>query len=127
MLQATQADLESLLRNARKAEYLRAVIRAFHHVDETFLRSGDYVEVQRWLLSIKGIGDWSAELILWRGLGRTPRWHITLDSISGRRTIDAASKVYGHGKTLSTKEFSTLAEQYGEWQGYWLYYLRTAS
>ena len=127
LLQATQADLEFLLRNARKAEYLRAVIRAFHNVDETFLCSGDYDEVHCWLLNIKGIGEWSAELILWRGLGRTPRWHITPDSISGRRTMDAASKVYGHGKTLSTKEFSAFAELYGEWQGYWLYYLRTAS
>jgi DNA-3-methyladenine glycosylase II len=124
---ATQADLESVLRNARKAEYLRAVIHAFHKVDETFLRTGDYNEVQRWLLGIKGIGAWSAELILWRGLGRTPQWHIAPDSISGQRMMDAASKVYGHGRTLSAKEFSTLAERYSEWQGYWLYYLRTAS
>jgi DNA-3-methyladenine glycosylase II len=127
LLQTTQADLEALVRNARKAEYLRAVIRAFSGVDETFLRSGDYDEVHKWLLSIKGVGEWSAELILWRGLGRTPQWRIAPDSISGQRMIDAASKVYGHGRTLSVKEFSALAEQYGEWQGYWLYYLRTAS
>ena len=116
-----------MLQNARKAEYLRAVIRAFHEVDGSFLRSGDYDEVRRWLLDIKGIGEWSAELILWRGLGRTPDWHIVPDSISGRRTIGAASKVYGHGRTLSAKDFSALAERYGEWQGYWLYYVRTAS
>ncbi|HTP08806.1 MAG TPA: hypothetical protein VMP08_11175 [Anaerolineae bacterium] len=64
---------------------------------------------------------------MWRGLGRSLQWDVTPDSISGRRTISAATKVYGHGRTLSAKEFSTLAERYGEWQGYWLYYLRTAS
>ena len=121
------ADLEAVLGNARKAEYVHAVIHAFHEVDESFLRSGDYDEVHRWLLDIKGIGEWSAELILWRGLGRSPQWHIAPDSISGRRTIEAATKVYGHGRTLSEKEFLALSARYGGWQGYWLYYLRTAS
>ena len=124
---ATQADLEALVRNARKAEYLRAVIGAFNEVDETFLRTGDYDEVRRWLLGIKGIGEWSAELVLWRGLGRMRQWHIAVDSIAGQRMIDAASKVYGHGRTLTEQEFLVLAEKYREWPGYWLYYLRTAS
>lgn len=125
--QVAQADLESLVRNARKAEYLRAVIRAFAEVDEAFLRSGDYDDVRQWLLNIKGIGEWSAELVLWRGLGRMRQWHVAVDSIAGQRTIDAASKVYGHGRTLTNQEFLARAEKYGEWQGYWLYYLRTAS
>ena len=54
---ASPRELYALLKNERKAEYLRAGIDAFQTVDEEFLRSGDYDAVRGWLLGIKGIGD----------------------------------------------------------------------
>ncbi len=121
---AQPAELVGLIGNERRAEYLSAVARAFDNVDEKFLREGDYEEVRQWLLNIKGIGEWSADFILLRGLGRMQQLHIQSTSIFEQRMSSAASKVYGYG--LKREEVLKIAERYGEWQGYWAYYLRTA-
>jgi DNA-3-methyladenine glycosylase II len=80
--------------------------------------------VRAWLLGIKGIGAWSADFVLLRGLGRMQQLHIARESLFEKRMSDAVSKVYANGKRLSGKEILNLAERYGEWQGYWAYYLR---
>ncbi len=126
-LTASVDDLRALLKNERKAEYLSAVIRAFQDVDENWLRAGDYDDVRRWLLAIKGIGEWSADFILVRGLGRMNQLHVTRDSIFEERLGKAVARVYAPGRTVSGKDLLHLAEQYGEWQGYWALYLRTAA
>lgn len=124
---ASERELSKLLKNARKAEYLNAVIHAFQHVDEGFLRTGDYDQVRAWLLNIKGIGEWSADFILLRSLGRMQQLHIASKSIFEQRMIDAAYKVYGNGRPMTAKAVLAIAERYGQWQGYWAYYLRTAA
>ena len=55
---------------ARKLPYLRAAIEAFSDVDESWLRTAPLADVEEWLRDISGIGEWSAQLILFRGLGR---------------------------------------------------------
>ena len=112
-------ELLSVVRNARKAEYLVAVIKAFNTVDEQFLRHGDYTEVESWLRSIRGFGEWSTSFVMLRGLGR-------MDSIpsSEKKFMSAASRLYGHGSDLSHTEIVNLAERYGDTQGYWAHYLR---
>lgn len=124
---AEVSDLSELTKNERKAEYLYAVVRAFAGVDEVFLRSGDYEEVRQWLLGIKGIGEWSAHFVMLRGLGRMERLHITRGSIYEKRLSEAVSRVYAPGKTLGAEAIQGLAHKYGEWQGYWAYYLRSAA
>jgi DNA-3-methyladenine glycosylase II len=117
-------QLNQIIKNERKVEYLLAVTQAFFQVDEQFLRSGPYQEVEEWLLKIKGIGDWSAHFILIRGLGRMEKISITPDSIHEKILVEAVSRVYSPGKSVNDEKILQLADHYGNWQGYWSYYLR---
>lgn len=121
-IQIAVADYDEILkviRNDRRAEYLIATARAFSEVDDEFLKSATDEEVGAWLRNIKGIGEWSATFIMIRGLGRMEYIPVT-----EMRMLEVASKVYGHGKDLSSEELKRLAERYGSWQGYWAHYLR---
>jgi DNA-3-methyladenine glycosylase II len=122
LAEAREDELLGVVHNARKAEYLVAVSRAFSQVDERFLREGDYEEVRSWLLSIKGFGEWSVSFVMVRGLGRTE--HAPL---SEKLLLEAASRVYGHGDTLSRADVAKIAERYGAYKGYWAHYLRVGS
>src|SRR5713101_8721979 len=119
---ADESELMSLVPNGRRAEYLSAIARSFSEVDEEFLKAHPDEEVEVWLRSIKGIGEWSADFIMVRGLGRMERVPLT-----EKRLVEAASKVYGLGEELSRDALQCLADKYGQWQGYWAHYLRVAS
>jgi DNA-3-methyladenine glycosylase II len=115
-------EILKLIGNDRRAEYLIATARAFSEVDEEFLTSSPDEEIEAWLRNIKGIGEWSATFIMIRGLGRMEYVPLT-----ETRLLEAASKVYGHGKELSREELKDMAERYGKWQGYWAHYLRVGT
>jgi DNA-3-methyladenine glycosylase II len=113
-------ELAELLHNERKAAYLHAVAEAFASVDEDWLRVGDYERVREWLLAIDGIGAWSANFVLIRGLGR-------MDAIATpeKELLTAARSVYG--PDVTPEALSRLARDvYGASAGYWSYYLRNA-
>ncbi|HEY3142971.1 MAG TPA: hypothetical protein VGJ86_17660 [Acidimicrobiales bacterium] len=112
-------DLGSLVGNQRKVGYLHGAFEALADVDEEFLRHGSYDEVRDFLLSIPGIGPWSASFVLIRGLGRSE------DIPFEKEAASAASRIYG--RELDEDEFRQLAARYGSWQGYWGHYLRVAS
>jgi DNA-3-methyladenine glycosylase II len=114
--------LREVVSNERRAEYLAAAARAFSSVDESWLRAAPYTEVEAWLRGIKGIGVWSAEFILLRGLGRLDRVPIT-----DERLIAAVSHRYGNGQALPPSEVERIAAGYGPWQGYWAHYLRATA
>ncbi len=122
MAHISENELISVVRNTRKAEYLMAVIKAFHDVDEDFLRIGDYDRVEAWLRGIRGFGVWSASFVMVRGLGRVE--HFTVNE---KAMIAAASRLYGHGKDLTQAEVEAIAEKYGSYRGYWGHYLRVGS
>ena len=110
-------DLLAILPTLRKAPHLHAVARAFDDVDEHWLRTAPYEEVNAWLRRIPGIGEWSAAFILIRGLGRMER------PTAEDAVVRAASKVYGpHAGTPDG--LRALAARYGPYQGYWAHYLR---
>ena len=71
---------------------------------------------------IEGIGTWSAQFILLRGLGRTE--HIPLTE---KKLLEAASRTYGRGQEITPEDLQRIADKYGLWQGYWAHYLRVAS
>ena len=119
---ANYDEILKLIGNDRRTEYLIATARAFSEVDEEFLKSAPDQEVETWLRNIKGIGEWSATFIMIRGLGRMEYLPLT-----ETRLLEAASKVYGHGKELRREELKHLAERYGQWQGYWAHYLRVGT
>ena len=115
-------EIVKLIRNDKRAEYLIATARAFSEADEEFLKTAPDEAVEAWLRNIKGIGEWSATFIMIRGLGRMEYVPLT-----ETRLLEAASKVYGHGKELGREELKRLAESYGPWQGYWAHYLRVGT
>jgi len=119
---ADESELLKVIRNDRRTEYLLAIARAFSEVDEEFLKTAPDKEVEAWLRSIKGIGEWSAKFTMVRVLG-----HIESVLLTETRLFEAASKVYGHGEVLNRDDLKRLAETYGSWQGYWAHYIRVAS
>jgi DNA-3-methyladenine glycosylase II len=116
-----EADLEAVIRNQRKTQFLIGIAQAFVEKDEKFLRTAKYDEVEKWLSQIQGIGEWSSKLILLRGLGRMEKIAVE------KRLLKAASKIYGRGRTMTQSVLDQMAEKYGPWKGYWAYYLRTAA
>ena len=115
---ASKEELKAVIKHERREEFLGNVITAFNDVDERFLRTADYDRVEKWLKNIKGIGEWSARLILLRGLGRMEKL------APEKRLVAAAARVYG--KPVTEQRLHVIAERYGRWRGYWAYYLRTA-
>jgi DNA-3-methyladenine glycosylase II len=112
-------ELTRLLRNSRRAEYIRGAALAFSEVDERFLREGPYDEVFEWLCGIPGVGAWSAALIMIRSLGRMERV-----PYGDKSLMRIAGHVYGDGQPLPAEEVQRLADHYGDLQGYWGHYLR---
>lgn len=112
-------ELAALMKSERKAEYISEIAEAFSQVDEHFLRTGYYSEVESWLRKIKGIGAWSAAFILLRGLGR-----MESTPLSEKKLLEIISKLYGQAQTMTPAAVQGIAENYGQWQGYWAHYLR---
>jgi DNA-3-methyladenine glycosylase II len=121
LARASEDELMPIVRNKRRVEFLMGVARAFSEIDEHFLRTAKYDDVENWLTKVDGIGEWSSKLIMVRGLGRMEKLAVE------KRLLKAASSVYGHGKPLAQPRFDQLAEKYGPWKGYWAYYLRASS
>lgn len=115
----TESELLLVLKNARKAEYIQGVVRAFHQFDEQWARTASYEEVVDWLYNIRGFGAWSVSFVILRGLGR-------YDEIpfNEKGTMEAASRLYGNGIDLTRREVAHLGAPYGDAQGYWAHYLR---
>ncbi len=115
-------ELAAVIRNERKAEQVSSMAKGFSMVDEAFLRNGPYEEVEAWLRSLKGIGDWSANFIMLRGLGRMERI-----PISEKRLYEAVSRTYMQGKPVTAEDIQRIADRYGPYQGYWAHYVRVGS
>ncbi len=113
-------ELFDVVPNKRKVEYLSEVVKAFSAVDEQWLRKGCYDEVLEWLKGIKGIGDWSANFVMIRGLGRMEK----ISLVGPDLALDAGRVYNGKDQPMTDAEVCNLAEKYGDWKGYWAYYLR---
>lgn len=122
MLHDPQARVLDATNNTRKTDRLLHLIRAFATADETFLRQGPYGDVARWLGNIKGLGAWSVDFIMLRGLGRTE--HVPW---SDTAMLGAISYAYTQGFEISMGAARELAERYGTYQGYWAHYLKTVA
>ena len=72
------------------------------------------------MTDIKGIGDWSANFIMIRGLGRMEQ----LSNIEPQLASDVARIYAGKAVPMTNEEVCQIAEKYGKWKGYWAYYLR---
>ena len=77
-------------------------------------------EIKKKLMNFKGIGRWTAEYILVRGLGRNV---IPADDLALRKAI---SEFYFNGKKLSEQEIRKFAQRWGNHLGITSFYLLCA-
>jgi DNA-3-methyladenine glycosylase II len=116
---ATPKQLLDATKNQRAAVRLTSLLGSFDELDETFLRDAPYEKATARLQKVKGIGDWSSQFILFRGLGRVE----ALQPINIRPLMKTMEEVYGpKGKTLDE-----INSTYGRWSGYWSLYLRAST
>ncbi|WP_158230880.1 DNA-3-methyladenine glycosylase 2 family protein [Frankia sp. CcI49] len=108
--------LTGILGNSRKAGYVSGSVRRLLEIEETFLRTGDVDEVERFLLSLPGIGPWSATFVMIRGLGRMERLPTDTELLKAGRRV--------YGAEVSASDLVSLAAPYGAQAGYWAHYLR---
>ena len=108
------AEILAVTRNRRSAERISSLLSTFEDLGENFLLTAPYFKAEERLKRIKGIGDWSAQFILFRAFGRIEE--IQLNMGPAARMIE---DVYG-------PEFDPdeINRTYGEWCGYWSIYLR---
>jgi len=112
---ATPKQLLDATKSQRAMQRLTSLLSSFDELDESFLRSAPYEKATARLQRVNGIGDWSSQFILFRGLGRIE----TLQPINLRPLAKRIEEVYGsNGKTLDE-----INSTYGKWSGYWSLYL----
>jgi len=108
----------------RKGEYIRGVsqqILSGMLDPEHFRTYSDTEMIISELTNIRGIGQWTAELTILRGLHRPDVF--PADDIGVRRFI---SRYYLVDKKISSAEARSFAERWGTWKGYAAYYLEIA-
>lgn len=111
----------------RKAEYIRDLSLNIINQDK---QDADFTSIQNRgstdemiaeLTKIRGVGLWTAELALLRGLGRLDV--IPADDIGLQRTI---SHFYREDEKISSEEVREIASSWGKWMGLAGYYLIVA-
>ncbi|MGI5247059.1 hypothetical protein [Dactylosporangium sp. CA-139066] len=102
---------------ASKAAPLADVLAGVAALDEELLRHGPYEEARAALLSVRGVGDYTAHALLLRALGRPDAVPLEMEQF-----VNIAVSVYGDPPPAP----SELRERYGPWVGWWAYSCRTA-
>ncbi|NWF54596.1 MAG: DNA-3-methyladenine glycosylase 2 family protein [Syntrophaceae bacterium] len=120
----TVRDLRKLSLSTRKAEYLIDLARkvAQEVFDLEGLRERSNEEVISALTSLRGFGQWSAEYLLARGLGRT---EVVAGGDLGIQTL--VGKYLGPGRRLTEKELRKMLEEWGPHKRWVVFYLFCAS
>jgi DNA-3-methyladenine glycosylase II len=108
----------------RKGEYIRDISAAVStgEIDlEELRQESDTREIIRYLSSLRGIGRWTAELTVIRGMHRLDAF--PADDVGFQRII---SRFYCGGRKISADETRRIAGQWKEWQGLAGFYLEMA-
>lgn len=109
---------------ARKGEYIREVSRMIVAGDldvEGFRKYRESERVIEELVNLRGVGRWTAELTVLRGLHRPDTF--PADDAGVRRFV---SRSYFEGRRISAAEARSFAERWGAWKGFAAYYLEIA-
>ena len=106
-------DILDATRNRRTTERLSSLMSSFGDIDRDFLLNAPYDKADERLKRIKGIGDWSAQFVLFRGLGRVERLRYNMGPV-----IRMMTDIYG-----AESKLEDINETYGRWSGYWSLYL----
>ena len=119
----SKASLSSLVQcglSHRKAEYVRDLSRmvADKQIDLEELRQMPDDEVYSTLTQIRGIGPWTAEYVLVRGLGRPDR--VPAEDLGIR---DVVGKYLGNGERVEAPRVQELLKPFAPFRGLTAYYL----
>jgi len=105
----------------RKTEYIKSISKDIKEgkLDlEKYRQYYDGQKIMNELCKIRGIGRWTAEFVMIRGLNRQES--LPADDIGIRRVI---SHYYCDDKRISSNEARKIAEKWGKWKGLAAYYL----
>jgi DNA-3-methyladenine glycosylase II len=108
----------------RKGEYIRDISRQIVEGEldvEAFRGYPDTESVISEMVKLRGIGRWTAELTILRGLHRPDAF--PADDIAVRRFI---SRFYHGGMKVSSADARMFAERWGGYKGFAAYYLEVA-
>jgi len=122
---ASTEDLRQCGLSFRKGEYIKNVSTLITEgkLDLEKLRNYESSEqIIRELDEIRGIGVWTAEFTMLRGMQRLEA--LPADDLGLRRDI---SRYYRDGKVIPSAEARRIAEGWGRWKGLAAYYLVVAS
>ena len=117
-------DIQGCGLSQRKAEYIFGVARMIVEGEldlEEMKNCQDIPSVIGVLDGIKGVGIWTAELTVFRGMQRLEV--LPADDIGIRRAV---SKYYCGGKLIKGAETREIAKLWGKWQGLAAFYLLAA-
>lgn len=120
----TAEDFRSCGLSARKGEYIRDVagMVAGGTFDlESLKEVHDSNRIIEELCELRGVGRWTAEFVLLRGMHRLDT--IPADDLGVKRAI---ARVYCPGQRISADQARAIAEQWGAWKGLAAYYLLSA-
>jgi DNA-3-methyladenine glycosylase II len=109
----------------RKGEYIHEISQAIAEGEldiERFRNYTDTDEIIDEMIKIRGIGKWTAELTVLRGIHRLDSF--PADDVGTRRII---AKYYHGGKRMTADEARRFAERWGKWKGLAAYYLEIAA
>jgi len=108
----------------RKGEYIQEISQQIlaGTLDLDHFRSyPDSESIISEMVKIRGVGRWTAELTILRGLHRADAF--PADDVGVRRFI---SQFYRKGEKISPNEARVFAKQWGAWKGFAAYYLEVA-
>jgi DNA-3-methyladenine glycosylase II len=118
---ASSEELRQCGLSFRKAEYIKSVSTLITEgkLDLEKLKNYDSAdEIIRELDRVRGVGVWTAELTMLRGMQRLEA--LPADDLGLRRTI---SHYYCNGKMITPAEARQIAKGWGKWKGLAAYYL----
>jgi len=124
LAKATQQELRGIGLSERKAEYVKNVasLIAEGKLDLESLACGKTSnEVIEELDKIKGVGVWTAELTMLRGMQRLEA--LPADDLGLRRTI---AHFYCSDKEITSGQARDIAKNWGQWKGLAAFYLIVA-
>ena len=120
---ASVEDLRRLKLSYRKAEYVQGIARAAR--DGTggldCLEEKSDAEVVQQVTQLRGVGKWTAQWVLVRGLGRPDA--LPLGDLALRRIV---SSLYFDGEPITDGQLGPFAARWSPWRTYATVYLFTA-
>ncbi len=122
---ATVEQLRKCGLSMRKAEYIHGIASSIFTGEldlEHFKAYQDAEEIIKELCEVRGIGRWTAELTMLRGMQRLDA--LPADDLGLRRHI---AHFYCHDRTISGTEARRIGERWGRWKGLAAFYLMMAS